>query len=86
MYKRNAGKLSAKLAEEFPDMEVSINAGPEKPKSKSYECVYVNGKERVSLWSGLKLGPPRKLKWPEGYEAKVVAAAKVALKAAAKKK
>lgn len=56
--------LKTALCAVFSDIKVMLN--PEKPRRGSFECVLTkeNGTS-VTLWSGLKLGPPRKLKFPE---------------------
>lgn len=52
------------IGEAYPKITVEFN--PEKPRRNSFEVTFVdsNGTE-VSLWSGIKKGPPRKLKFPE---------------------
>lgn len=63
MYKRNANQLSSDLLEAFPSAKVLINET--KPRSKSFELTAMkeDGEELV-LWTGVKKGPPRKLKFP----------------------
>lgn len=63
MYKRNASQLSSDLIEAFPDAKVLIN--DTKPRSKSFELTVIkeDGKETL-VWTGIKKGPPRKLKFP----------------------
>jgi len=52
----------------FPDSlnEESFVINGEKPRSKSFEFIFIDsdGTEET-LWSGLKLGPPRALKFPD---------------------
>eukprot|EP00122_Pirum_gemmata_P012005 Pgem_evm1s11138 len=56
------------MEQAFPDFEVLIN--PTKPRSKAFELVLkLDGEDDIIIWTGLKKGPPRKLKWPENlYE------------------
>lgn len=63
MYKRNTNQLSSDLIEVFPDAKVLIN--DTKPRSKSFELTVIkeDGKETL-VWTGIKKGPPRKLKFP----------------------
>ncbi|KAJ8042802.1 Selenoprotein H [Holothuria leucospilota] len=64
VYKRNANKLLAELRQEFPGIQSETN--PTKPRSKSFECTLKKEDgEEVLIWSGLKKGPPRMLKFPE---------------------
>ena len=71
VYKRNAVRVGALLSAQYPDIPIVMNPG--KPRSKSFEVTYFpgttpeEGKEEGStlIWSGLKLGPPRKLKFVE---------------------
>lgn len=48
----------------FPDLEVEFNSTA--PRRGAFELVVTNcdGVESV-LWSGLKKGPPRRLKFPD---------------------
>lgn len=63
MYKRNANLLSSELLEVFPTAEVLINET--KPRSKSFELTAIKEDgEELLLWTGIKKGPPRKLKFP----------------------
>jgi len=60
--------VRAALVEAFPHVlsEDSFSVGEEKPRSKSFEVVLIkeDGSEDV-VWSGIKLGPPRALKFPD---------------------
>ena len=48
----------------FPNILVEMN--PKKPRRNSFEVVLLKEDgTQVELWSGLKKGPPRKLKFPE---------------------
>uniref|UniRef100_A0A3B3S198 Selenoprotein H n=1 Tax=Paramormyrops kingsleyae TaxID=1676925 RepID=A0A3B3S198_9TELE len=68
--------VRAALTEAFSDLKVQLN--PQKPRRNSFEVtLFVKGEE-VCLWSGLKKGPPRKLKFPD--PAVVVSALEEALK------
>ncbi|KAJ7344182.1 hypothetical protein JRQ81_000132 [Phrynocephalus forsythii] len=52
------------LQETFPNILVEMN--PKKPRRNSFEVVLLKEDgTQVELWSGLKKGPPRKLKFPE---------------------
>jgi len=64
VYKRNAAQITEGIRAEFADIEVELN--PSKPRSKSFEITvtYDDG-EDVLVWTGIKKGPPRKLKFPE---------------------
>ncbi|CAB1435595.1 unnamed protein product [Pleuronectes platessa] len=50
----------------------------EKPRRNSFEITLQDGVKETSLWTGLKKGPPRKLKFPQPDV--VVAALQEALK------
>lgn len=67
MYKRNANQLSTELMKAFSDAKVLIN--DTKPRSKSFELTLIkeNGEESL-VWTGIKKGPPRKLKFPVNDE------------------
>uniref|UniRef100_A0A3P9ANW2 Selenoprotein H n=1 Tax=Esox lucius TaxID=8010 RepID=A0A3P9ANW2_ESOLU len=54
-------ELSALVAA-HPELTVVLN--PQKPRGKSFEVILVKGEKEVCLWSGIKKGPPRKLKFP----------------------
>jgi len=63
VYKRNANQLSSELLQAFPSAKVLIN--DTKPRSKSFELTAIKeGGEELLLWTGIKKGPPRKLKFP----------------------
>uniref|UniRef100_A0A8D2LI32 Selenoprotein H n=2 Tax=Varanus komodoensis TaxID=61221 RepID=A0A8D2LI32_VARKO len=64
VFGRNADAVSQALQQAFPDALVEIN--PEKPRRNSFEVALLKEDgSRVELWTGLKKGPPRKLKFPE---------------------
>lgn len=68
MYKRKANELIDAIKSAHPKCAVSIN--PTKPRAKSFEVsILVADKakkaEAVPVWSGVKKGPPRTLKFPE---------------------
>uniref|UniRef100_A0A674BAT5 Selenoprotein H n=1 Tax=Salmo trutta TaxID=8032 RepID=A0A674BAT5_SALTR len=65
VYGRNAEGVRVALLAACPDLTVVLN--PQKPRSKSFEVILVEGEKGkdVCLWSGIKKGPPRKLKFPE---------------------
>jgi selT/selW/selH-like putative selenoprotein len=64
MFKRKAVELASLIGAEFPDLPVEYVA--DKPRRGAFEFVAVDadGNEHV-LWTGLKLGPPRRLKFPD---------------------
>ncbi|RDD45983.1 Selenoprotein H [Trichoplax sp. H2] len=57
-------ELVKALQTAFPKIESQVN--PEKPRRGSFEC-YLSKEDgdKILLWSGIKLGPPRKLKFPD---------------------
>lgn len=64
MFKRNANRVIDSIRGEFPDIEVEVNS--KKPRSKTFEItITFEDGESVLVWSGLKKGPPRRLKFPE---------------------
>uniref|UniRef100_A0A8D0HC68 Selenoprotein H n=1 Tax=Sphenodon punctatus TaxID=8508 RepID=A0A8D0HC68_SPHPU len=64
VYGRNADAVSEVLRHAFTDLTVEIN--PEKPRRNSFEVSLLKEDgSKVELWSGIKKGPPRKLKFPE---------------------
>ena len=66
MYKRKATELIDAIQATHPKCAVSIN--PTKPRSKSFEVTVVVAGEKGEgkvVWSGVKRGPPRTLKFPE---------------------
>uniref|UniRef100_A0A672IVC2 Selenoprotein H n=1 Tax=Salarias fasciatus TaxID=181472 RepID=A0A672IVC2_SALFA len=75
MYGRNAEEVKSALLAANPELNVVLN--PEKPRRNSFEVTLLDGK--TSLWTGIKKGPPRKLKFPPPDA--VVAALQEALKA-----
>jgi len=67
VYKRNATQLTEGIRAEYPDIKVELN--PSKPRSKSFEITVTYDDEKdVVVWTGVKKGPPRKLKFPEMSE------------------
>lgn len=76
MYGRNAEEVKSALLAAFPDLTVVFN--PEKPRRNSFEITLMDGDKEIPLWTGIKKGPPRKLKFPEPEV--VVAALEEALK------
>uniref|UniRef100_A0A8C4SD22 Selenoprotein H n=1 Tax=Erpetoichthys calabaricus TaxID=27687 RepID=A0A8C4SD22_ERPCA len=64
IYQRNAVALQKAIEEAHPSIPVELN--PLKPRRNSFEVTFVNAAgTEVNLWSGLKKGPPRKLKFPD---------------------
>ncbi|KAK3864207.1 hypothetical protein Pcinc_030091 [Petrolisthes cinctipes] len=61
------GLVTDGIRKKFPDIEVELN--PKKPRSKTFEItITFDDGESVLVWSGLKKGPPRKLKFPDVAE------------------
>lgn len=55
------------LHAEYPELQVEMN--PTKPRRNSFEITLVKESgEEMLLWSGIKKGPPRKLKFPDPKE------------------
>lgn len=72
MFKRKAaeqiGLLSSSpfVVESGSGLESFLNRNDEKPRKGAFEIVVeTESGEKGAVWSGLKLGPPRKLKFPE---------------------
>eukprot|EP01135_Chromosphaera_perkinsii_P004960 Nk52_evm4s307 gene=Nk52_evmTU4s307 len=65
-----ANKFKEALEDAFPTAEVLINHGMDKPRRGAFECTFVRSKDKksVEIWTGVKKGPPRKLKWPDHDE------------------
>uniref|UniRef100_A0A3P9PX39 Selenoprotein H n=1 Tax=Poecilia reticulata TaxID=8081 RepID=A0A3P9PX39_POERE len=74
VYGRNAEEVKSALLAARPGLTVVLN--PEKPRRNSFEITLLDGE--TSLWTGIKKGPPRKLKFPQPDS--VVAALHEALK------
>ncbi|XP_037636939.1 selenoprotein H isoform X2 [Sebastes umbrosus] len=74
---RNAEEVKSALLAAHPELTVVFN--PEKPRRNSFEITLLDGGKETSLWTGIKKGPPRKLKFPQPDV--VVAALQEALKA-----
>ncbi|TSV81505.1 Selenoprotein H [Bagarius yarrelli] len=68
--------LREALLAAHPALRVLLN--PQKPRRNSFEISLIEGSKEVVLWTGIKKGPPRKLKFPEPVE--VVTALDNALK------
>lgn len=75
MYGRNAEEVKSALLAARPGLTVVLN--PEKPRRNSFEITLLDGGKETSLWTGIKKGPPRKLKFPQPED--VVAALQKAL-------
>uniref|UniRef100_A0A8C6TKN3 Selenoprotein H n=1 Tax=Neogobius melanostomus TaxID=47308 RepID=A0A8C6TKN3_9GOBI len=76
LYGRNALEVKSALVAARPDITVVLN--PLKPRRNSFEITWMDGDKEKILWTGIKKGPPRKLKFPEASV--VVAALEEALK------
>uniref|UniRef100_A0A3P9L4K8 Selenoprotein H n=1 Tax=Oryzias latipes TaxID=8090 RepID=A0A3P9L4K8_ORYLA len=82
--KRARGENAHEEAEEVKSAllaarpELTVVCNPEKPRRNSFEITLLNGAKEICLWTGIKKGPPRKLKFPQPDD--VVAALKDALK------
>ena len=72
MFKKRASEYITLLASSTmanEDMESELNPAGETIKRGSFEITITDDKgESESVWSGLKLGPPRKLKFPDNDE------------------
>lgn len=77
MYGRNAQEVKTALLAAHPELTVVLN--PKAPRRNSFEIILLDGGKETSLWTGIKKGPPRKLKFPQPDV--VVAALQEALKA-----
>lgn len=67
MYGRHAAALSQALHREAPELPVKVN--PVKPRRGSFEVTLQRPDgSSAELWTGIKKGPPRKLKFPEPLE------------------
>uniref|UniRef100_A0A5F8HLQ7 Selenoprotein H n=1 Tax=Monodelphis domestica TaxID=13616 RepID=A0A5F8HLQ7_MONDO len=64
VYARHAEAVGQALRLARPGLPVLLN--PAKPRRSSFEVTLLRPDgSRVELWSGIKKGPPRKLKFPE---------------------
>ena len=67
MYGRNAREVAAVIQEVVDGASVDIVKG----SSKSFEIIRVAGNgDETTLWSGKKLGPPRREKFPSADKVK----------------
>ncbi|TKS72333.1 Selenoprotein H [Collichthys lucidus] len=69
-------EVKSALLAAHPGLTVVLN--PEKPRRNSFEITLLDGGKETSLWTGIKKGPPRKLKFPQPDD--VVAALQEVLK------
>ncbi|KAI5624848.1 selenoprotein H, partial [Silurus asotus] len=76
VYGRNADAVREALLASRSELRVLLN--PQKPRRNSFEVTLIEGIKEVVLWTGIKKGPPRKLKFPDPAE--VVTALEDALK------
>ncbi|CAO1388898.1 unnamed protein product [Diamesa hyperborea] len=62
----SANKFYDDICAALPEtkFELKLNENG-KPKKGSFEIFVVVGEKRVEIWTGIKLGPPRKDKFPE---------------------
>ena len=70
MFKKKADECFAALSSSSlvssDKVDLELQPGGEKPKRGSFEISVVRDDgQTVEVWSGLKLGPPRRLKFPE---------------------
>lgn len=65
MYRRKASAIADAVRAAFPSSDISVTMNETKPRSKSFELTLKTGANDVLVWSGIKRGPPRKLKFPE---------------------
>lgn len=63
VFKRKAETVVADLRQTFGEVEVEFN--PSKPRRGSFEFTLVKGGKETLIWTGVKKGPPRKMKFPE---------------------
>uniref|UniRef100_A0A668RF78 Selenoprotein H n=1 Tax=Oreochromis aureus TaxID=47969 RepID=A0A668RF78_OREAU len=73
----NAEEVKSALLAACPALHVILN--PEKPRKKSFDITLMDGDKETCLWTGIKKGPPARLKFPQPDV--VVAALQEALKA-----
>uniref|UniRef100_A0A671DXG8 Selenoprotein H n=1 Tax=Rhinolophus ferrumequinum TaxID=59479 RepID=A0A671DXG8_RHIFE len=67
VYGRNAAALRQALRLEAPELPVKVN--PAKPRRGSFEVTLLRPDgSSAELWTGIKKGPPRKLKFPDPPE------------------
>ncbi|XP_012580623.1 PREDICTED: selenoprotein H, partial [Condylura cristata] len=67
VYGRHAAALGEALRQEAPELPVRVN--PAKPRRGSFEVTLLRPDgSSAELWTGIKKGPPRKLKFPEPLE------------------
>ncbi|TRY64935.1 hypothetical protein DNTS_024622 [Danionella cerebrum] len=64
--------------DEGKGQRLRVLLNPQKPRRNSFEITLVEEGNEIVLWTGIKKGPPRKLKFPEPSE--VVSALTEALK------
>ncbi|XP_046353623.2 selenoprotein H-like, partial [Haliotis rufescens] len=64
VFERRATELADALRSHFSEVNLTLN--PEKPRRGSFEITLTteDGSD-VLVWTGLKKGPPRKLKFPD---------------------
>ncbi|RUS16338.1 hypothetical protein BC937DRAFT_91329 [Endogone sp. FLAS-F59071] len=58
-----ANNLAKEIENAFPGVKVTIN--PAAPRRQSFEVTVKQGGDEKLVWTGIKKGPPRKLKFPE---------------------
>ncbi|XP_047441616.1 selenoprotein H-like [Mugil cephalus] len=63
VYRCHAEGVKSALLAARPGLTVVLN--PEKPRKKSFEVTLLDGGKETSLWTGIKKGPPARLKFPE---------------------
>eukprot|EP00105_Crassostrea_gigas_P000611 XP_011412475.2 PREDICTED: selenoprotein H [Crassostrea gigas] len=69
VYKKKATALAEAIKAEVEDIHIEYN--PSAPRRGSFEVTLIVGDgetQEVLLWSGIKKGPPRKLKFPEDHK------------------
>uniref|UniRef100_A0AAQ4S148 Selenoprotein H n=1 Tax=Gasterosteus aculeatus aculeatus TaxID=481459 RepID=A0AAQ4S148_GASAC len=60
---RHAEEVKSALLAAQPELTVVIN--PEKPRRKCFEITLLDGGKETGLWTGIKRGPPARLKFPQ---------------------
>ena len=67
MYKKKANELIESISKVYPKASFVLN--PQKPRSKSFEVILTTKDQSLEdghvVWTGLKKGPPRALKFPK---------------------
>ncbi|KAI3351721.1 hypothetical protein L3Q82_020556 [Scortum barcoo] len=57
----HAEEVKSALLAAHPDLTVVLK--PEKPRKKSFDITLLDGGKETPLWTGIKMGPPARLKF-----------------------